>query len=46
MGSNEERAIALTSDEGYDRYMRYLTGCAELFTEGYTDIAQFTMEKG
>jgi cyclopropane-fatty-acyl-phospholipid synthase len=29
----------------YDRYMKYLTGCAKLFREGYTDVAQFTLEK-
>ncbi|WP_155764699.1 class I SAM-dependent methyltransferase, partial [Mycobacterium intracellulare] len=26
-------------------YMKYLTGCAELFRDGYTDVNQFTMEK-
>jgi len=44
--ARKDEAIAIQSQEVYDRYMRYLTGCAELFTEGYTDIAQFTMEKG
>ena len=24
---------------------RYLTGCAELFRDGYTDLCQFTLEK-
>jgi cyclopropane-fatty-acyl-phospholipid synthase len=33
-------------DQGYDRYMKYLTGCAELFRDGYTDLCQFTLEKG
>jgi cyclopropane fatty-acyl-phospholipid synthase-like methyltransferase len=27
-------------------YMKYLTGCAELFRDGYTDLCQFTLEKG
>ncbi|MBV8930601.1 MAG: class I SAM-dependent methyltransferase, partial [Mycobacteriaceae bacterium] len=27
-------------------YMKYLTGCAELFRKGYTDVCQFTCEKG
>ena len=31
--------------EVYDRYMRYLTGCADLFREGYTDVCQFTLVK-
>jgi cyclopropane-fatty-acyl-phospholipid synthase len=44
--AREDEAIALQSREVYDRYMRYLTGCAELFTEGYTDICQFTLTKG
>ncbi|MCV7343074.1 cyclopropane mycolic acid synthase family methyltransferase [Mycolicibacterium rhodesiae] len=43
---NEEEAVALQSREVYDRYMKYLTGCAELFREGYTDICQFTLAKG
>jgi len=43
--SRKDEAIAIQSQEVYDRYMRYLTGCAELFTEGYTDICQFTLRK-
>ena len=41
-----DEAIAVQSEEVYDRYMKYLTGCAELFREGYTDVAQFTLAKG
>ena len=44
--ARKDEAIAIQSQEVYDRYMRYLTGCAELFTEGYTDICQFTITKG
>ena len=44
--ARKDEAIAIQSQEVYDRYMRYLTGCAELFAEGYTDIAQFTLKKG
>ncbi|OBK10011.1 cyclopropane mycolic acid synthase family methyltransferase [Mycobacterium asiaticum] len=40
-----DEAIAIQSQEVYDRYMKYLTGCAELFREGYTDVAQFTLAK-
>jgi cyclopropane-fatty-acyl-phospholipid synthase len=43
--SRRDEAIAVQSEEVYDRYMKYLTGCAELFTEGYTDICQFTLQK-
>ncbi len=40
-----DEAIAIQSEEVYDRYMRYLTGCAELFRDGYTDVCQFTLYK-
>lgn len=43
--SRRDDAIAIQSEEVYDRYMKYLTGCADLFTEGYTDICQFTLAK-
>ncbi|OBK17492.1 cyclopropane mycolic acid synthase family methyltransferase [Mycobacterium asiaticum] len=43
--SKRDEAIAVQSQEVYDRYMKYLTGCAELFREGYTDVAQFTLAK-
>jgi cyclopropane-fatty-acyl-phospholipid synthase len=42
---NREQAIAIQSAEVYDRYMKYLTGCAKLFRTGYTDVDQFTLEK-
>ncbi|OBF24349.1 cyclopropane mycolic acid synthase PcaA [Mycobacterium kubicae] len=41
----KDQAIALQSEEVYDRYMKYLTGCAKLFREGYTDVVQYTLEK-
>ena len=44
--AHKDEAIAIQSDEVYDRYMKYLTGCAELFRDGYTDLCQFTLEKG
>jgi cyclopropane-fatty-acyl-phospholipid synthase len=25
--------------------MKYLTGCADLFRQGYTDVCQFTLNK-
>ena len=43
--ARKDEAIAVQSQEVYDRYMKYLTGCAELFREGYTDICQFTLAK-
>jgi cyclopropane-fatty-acyl-phospholipid synthase len=43
--ANKDKAIAIQSEEVYDRYMKYLTGCAKLFRQGYTDVNQFTCEK-
>lgn len=40
-----EDALAIQSAEVYDRYIKYLTGCIELFREGYTDVCQFTLVK-
>ncbi len=39
-------AIAATSVEVYDRYMRYLTGCADFFQRGISELGQFTLTKG
>ena len=44
--SKKDEAIAITSEEVYERYMKYLTGCADLFRKGFTDVCQFTCEKG
>jgi cyclopropane-fatty-acyl-phospholipid synthase len=44
--ARRDEAIAIQTEEVYDRYMKYLTGCADLFREGYTDVAQFTLTKG
>jgi cyclopropane-fatty-acyl-phospholipid synthase len=43
--ANREKAIAVQSEEVYDRYMKYLTGCANGFRVGYIDVDQFTLEK-
>jgi cyclopropane-fatty-acyl-phospholipid synthase len=43
--ARKDEAIAIQNEEVYERYMKYLTGCAELFREGYTDICQFTLTK-
>ncbi|WP_319453423.1 MULTISPECIES: cyclopropane mycolic acid synthase family methyltransferase [unclassified Mycobacterium] len=42
---NKAEAIAITDDEVYDRYMRYLTGCADFFRRGITNVGQFTLVK-
>ncbi len=44
--AHKDEAIAIQSEEVYERYMKYLTGCAELFRDGYTDVCQFTLAKG
>jgi cyclopropane-fatty-acyl-phospholipid synthase len=38
-------AIAVTSADVYDRFMRYLTGCADFFRRGITEVGQFTLTK-
>jgi cyclopropane-fatty-acyl-phospholipid synthase len=38
-------AIAMQSEEVYDRYMKFLRGTAEGFRIGYVDINQFTLKK-
>jgi cyclopropane-fatty-acyl-phospholipid synthase len=43
--AHKDQAIEIQSEEIYDRYMRYLTGCAKLFREGYIDVNQFTLQK-
>ncbi len=43
--ARKDEAIALQGQEVYDIYMHYLTGCSDLFRDGYTDVCQFTMVK-
>ena len=43
--SRRDEAIAIQSEEVYERYMRYLTGCAKGFRTGNSDVNQFTLEK-
>jgi cyclopropane-fatty-acyl-phospholipid synthase len=42
---HRDEAVATQSEEVYERYMRYLTGCANAFRTGYIDVNQFTLEK-
>ena len=39
----KEQAIAITSQTVYDRYQKYLTGCADQFRKGTIDVMQFCM---
>ena len=45
LAANREQAIAITSVEVYDRYMKYLTGCADFFHRGMINVGQFTLVK-
>jgi cyclopropane-fatty-acyl-phospholipid synthase len=43
--AHKDEAIAIQSEEVYQRYMKYLTGCAKLFRQGQIDVNQFTLQK-
>lgn len=43
--ANRERAIAIQSEEVYERYLKYLTGCADLFRRDVDNVGQFTLVK-
>ncbi|WP_099319272.1 class I SAM-dependent methyltransferase, partial [Mycobacterium ostraviense] len=43
--AHQDEAIAIQSEEVYERYMKYLTGCAKAFRTGYIDVNQFTLQK-
>jgi cyclopropane-fatty-acyl-phospholipid synthase len=36
--AHKSEAIAIQSVEVYERYMKYLTGCAKMFRVGYIDV--------
>jgi cyclopropane-fatty-acyl-phospholipid synthase len=38
-------AVAVTSTEVYDRYMRYLTGCSDFFQRNVSEVGQFILVK-
>ncbi|KAA8955023.1 class I SAM-dependent methyltransferase, partial [Mycobacterium sp.] len=43
--SNKDKAVEIQSEEVYQRYLHYLTGCAKGFRAGYIDVNQFTLAK-
>ena len=45
LAARKAEAIEIQSEEVYDRYMKYLSGCAGLFRAGYIDVCQFTLGK-
>ncbi|MFN8072554.1 MAG: cyclopropane mycolic acid synthase family methyltransferase [Mycobacterium sp.] len=44
--AKRDEAIALMDEATYDKYQKYLTGCADFFRRGITNIGQFTLVKG
>jgi cyclopropane-fatty-acyl-phospholipid synthase len=44
--ARRDDAIAITSGEVYNRYLHYLTGCADFFRRGICNVGQFTLTKG
>jgi cyclopropane-fatty-acyl-phospholipid synthase len=45
LDARRDEAIAVQSEEIYQRYLKYLTGCADMFRQGYIDVNQFTLSK-
>ena len=45
LAAHKDEAIAVQSEEVYERYMRYLTGCADNFRRGILEVGQFTLTK-
>ncbi|WP_197519350.1 class I SAM-dependent methyltransferase, partial [Mycobacterium sp. E2327] len=45
LAANKEKAIAIQSEEVYERYMHYLTGCEDFFRKGISNVGQFTLAK-
>ncbi|MVU80546.1 methyltransferase domain-containing protein [Nocardia sp. ET3-3] len=43
--AHHAEAVQLTSEEVYQRYLGYLTGCAHYFRAGHLDVMQFTLQK-
>lgn len=43
LSARREEAIRIAGQEQYDKYMKYLTGCAGLFRTGETNVHQFKL---
>jgi cyclopropane-fatty-acyl-phospholipid synthase len=44
--AHHDEAVAATSQEVYERYMKYLTGCSDFFQRRVSELGQFTLVKG
>jgi len=42
---NKDQAIAITDEENYNRYMKYLTGCQFYFVDESLDVSLVTYLK-
>jgi cyclopropane-fatty-acyl-phospholipid synthase len=45
LAERRDEAVALQSEVVYERYMKYLTGCAKTFNLRQADVNQFTLAK-
>jgi cyclopropane-fatty-acyl-phospholipid synthase len=45
LAAARDQAIAVTSTEVYERYMKYLTGCSDFFQRNICEVGQFTLVK-
>ncbi|MGA7051940.1 MAG: cyclopropane mycolic acid synthase family methyltransferase [Mycobacterium sp.] len=43
--AHKDQAVAIQSEEVYERYVKYLSGCAPAFRDGVVDVTQFTLQK-
>lgn len=43
LSAKKEQAIAIKDEATYNKYMKYLTGCADHFESGHIDVMQFTL---
>ncbi|WP_370330061.1 cyclopropane mycolic acid synthase family methyltransferase [Mycolicibacterium hippocampi] len=43
--AHHDEAVAATSEEVYQRYMKYLVGCSDFFQRGISELGQFTLTK-
>jgi len=43
--AHHDEAVGYTSEEVYERYMKYLIGCSDFFNRGISELGQFTLVK-
>jgi cyclopropane-fatty-acyl-phospholipid synthase len=41
--AHHDAAVAATSQEVYDKYVKYLVGCSDFFRRGISELGQFTL---